>query len=244
MTLRPFIPMVVLALAACTANLPEEGAGAVPAVNDATTGGPLMYPQVDDNVRHDTLLVHTTFDLGDGTFVMVAEHIEGRRAGLRLYRYRTRADSSAEVIAVSSPGYDSETLFPMFFRHPADSNAWLVLANLGERESWGQKVFTLDQRGFTDQGFLDVAMPVVVDHGGGAEKRLMSIAGHARCSAVKDGVRITFACDKVHLYDDQRGKLDLEYAGHSVWYIIPAEGKAVLWVEGREHSIPELVPAS
>lgn len=228
----PGILALLSVLAACTGPVPQEPPA--PTVHEPEGSAPLSYPQVDDLLQHDTLLIQTTFDLGDGTWVMVASHVEERRAGLRLYRFRTLADNSAQVLAVSSPGYDSETLYPTFFRHPLDSMAWLVLANVGERDSWGQKVFTLDERGFRDHGFLDLAMPETGQEGEERGTRLRNIAPYARCSAEGGVLQVRFVCDSVYLYDDLRGGLDRVMPAGSVRYLVPQEGRAVLWVDGEE----------
>ena len=114
-------------------------------------------PGLDDNVKHDTLLIQTTFDLGDSTYLMVASHVEETREGIRLYRYRVKPDSSAEVLSWSKPGYDSSTMLPTFFRSPDASQGWLLLANMGERESWGQEVFWLKDGAFIHMGYLSMA---------------------------------------------------------------------------------------
>jgi hypothetical protein len=49
-------------------------------------------------------------------------------------------------------------MLPTFFEDPRASSGHIILANFGERESWGQKVLSLNE-GFTDLGFLDVAYP-------------------------------------------------------------------------------------
>ena len=102
---------------------------------------PIAYRAIEDNIQHDTLLIQTTFDLGDGSFIMVASNIDPSFEGIRLYRYRLTADSSVSMLAISPPAYDSWTMLPTFFG--ADSmrtDALWLLANFGERESWGQKL--------------------------------------------------------------------------------------------------------
>ena len=51
------------------------------------------------------------------------------------------------MMAISSPAYDSWTMLPTFF--PIDTarptDAMWVLANFGEKESWGQKLLWLDE---------------------------------------------------------------------------------------------------
>lgn len=197
------------------------------------------YRAVEDNVRHDTLLIQTTFDLGDGSFVMVASHRDEKFEGLRLYRYRPKADSSAEVIAISSPAYDSWTMLPSFFGSDSTQTSDLrVLANFGERESWGQKLIRLDGGGFHDLGFIDAAIPERVVEDGLAVLKRRPIAPHARLEFVGDSTWIRFACDSVFLYDDQRGGYDLVLPAAKVKYLSAPEGLS-LWVNEVKREVKQ-----
>lgn len=196
-----------------------------PATNKGPVGfsGTTPFTRVEfkalpDNIRHDTLLVQTTFDLGDGSFVMVASNVNETFEGLRLYRYTLLPDSNARVIAHSRPAFDSWTMFPTFFRAPDDPKALIVLANFGEKQSWGQKVMRLDSSGFHDIGFLDVGRPERVTEGDSSTTRVASIAPHTIISARQDGLWFTFDCDSLHVYDDLRGGLDVIIASKRVAY--------------------------
>lgn len=218
----PLHLILVLCFIACKA--PEQEPG---------PGSPLPMAVADDNVRHDTLFVQVTFDLGDGTHLMVASHMEERFEGLRLYRYIARADSSAEILATSSPAYDSWTMLPTFFRDPQDSLSLVLLANLGEKESWGQKVLRLGPSGFDDLAFLDVAFPERVREDGTHILKRRNIAPYVRCLPEQDGLRFSFACDSVHLYDDLHGGLDMMVPAERIHYTwTPAEG-LTLWYQGK-----------
>ena len=208
--------------------------------NDTSFVGlsPLSMQQVEDNVQHDTLLVQVTFDLKDGSYLMAASNREERFEGLRLYRYRALPDSSAEVLATSAPAYDSWTMLPTFFA--ADSNStddlWL-LVNFGERESWGQKLMRLTGEGFKDCGFLDAALPVRVTDEEGARTKRGNIAPFARLEFVGDSTWIRFACDSVHLYDDQRGGLDRNVPASTVRFLhAPDEGLS-LWLNDEKRMV-------
>lgn len=192
---------------------------------------PIELPQLEDNVRHDTLLIQTTFAMGDGTFLMVASHMDDTFEGLRLYHYRTLPDSNAEVLHVSPPGYDSWTMFPTFFHDPRDGQGWIILANLGEKGSWGQKVFHLDDHGFEDLGFLDVAFAETIDGG----ERLGNVARRTRIEAEGDALVFRFDARLLHLYDDLRGGLDTALPGMDVSYRWSPESGMVLWVKGAAH---------
>jgi hypothetical protein len=203
----------------------------IPAV--AEHGAPVPFRLVDDNVKHDTLLIQVTFDLGDGTHLMVASHMEETFEGLRLYHYKARPDSTPHMLAVSSPAYESWTMLPTFFHHPLDSGTYVLLTNWGERESWGQKVFAFDEQGFHDLCFLDVAHPVQLMDEDGVRRKLMNVGPYVRCMPDGEALRFTFACDSVYLYDDLAGTLDSVVPAPWVEYSwSPAEG-LLLWYQGE-----------
>lgn len=194
------------------------------------------YPALEDNVKHDTLLIQTTFDMGDGTCVMVASAVEDTFEGLRLYRYRARPDSSAEVIAVSSPAYDSWTMLPRFFGRDstATDDLW-VLANFGEKESWGQKLLRLDTA-FHDLAFMDAARPERVLEDDTLRLKRRDIAPYVRFETHGDTLWFRFACDSVYLYDDQAGGYDRILPAASVRYTWDPSG-LLLWVNGEPRPV-------
>lgn len=187
------------------------------------------FPQVPDNVKHDTLAVQITIDLQDGTHLMVAANAEETFEGLALYRYRARPDSSADVLARSAPAYDSWTMFPTFFREPGGNGPLLVFANFGEKQSWGQKVMRLDSAGFTEVCFLEVALPVRVAEPDTSYLKRESIAPHLRAF----GDTLEFACDSIYLYDDGAGGRDRIVPARNARYVI-GRGRSVLYLEGRQ----------
>lgn len=199
---------------------------------------PWPFAQVEDNLRHDTLLIQTTFDLSDGTFLMVAGHVDGTFEGLRLYRYRFAPDSSAEMLAISPPGYDSWTMLPTFF--PVDTaapdDALWVLANFGEKESWGQKVMVLDWE-FSDLGFMDVALPERIMEDDTLRLKRRNIAPSMRYLEAGDTAVWLFACDSVYLYDDQAGTFDQVLAAERVRYTFHRNEGLALWVDGRKRLV-------
>lgn len=199
---------------------------------------PHSFPQIDDNVRHDTLLIQTTFDMGDSTFIMVAGNVQDTFEGLRLFRYRFAKDSTVEMLAVSTPAYDSWTMLPTFFPldtvHPADAN-W-ILANFGEKESWGQKVLLLDYA-FMDAGFMDVALPERVMEDDTLRLKRRNVAPFMRYSEHGDTAVWLFACDSVYLYDDQEGHPDQVLHAARLRYTFEANEGLALWVDGRKRPV-------
>lgn len=197
---------------------------------------PLAFNVVDDNLHHDTLLTQVTFDMGDGSFVMVASNVEETFEGLRLYHYRLAADSTVNMLAVSKPGYDSWTMLPTFF--PADTSGgdmW-ILANIGERESWGQKLMRFGS-GFADMGFLDAALPERVMEDDTLRLKRRNIGPSMRASEHNDTTYFRFTCDSVFLYDDQAGAYDVVYDAQHVFFTFQRSEGLALWVNGQKRQV-------
>ena len=229
MSFRIVLPFAQFLVACGEALAPEEQI-AVP-----TGQEPLLVPMVEDNVQDDTLVVQVTFDLEDGTHLLVAGNQQETFEGLRLYHYRARPDSTMEVLARSSPGYDSWTMLPTCFR-PGPGDDLLLLANFGERQSWGQKVMRLGPEGFTDLGFLDVAVPereVLPDT---TLLKLGNAGAVARVAGGWDDLRITFTADSLFLYDDLRGGVDRTLPADRVTCRL-REGRVFLIVDGEEREV-------
>lgn len=198
------------------------------------------FPIVDDNVHHDTLAVQVTFGMPNGRYMMVASNMEDTFEGLRLIHYALGPDSTADVRAVSPPAYDSWTMLPTFFRDPGDPGHYFILANFGEKQSWGQKLLWLDHK-FTDLGFLDVALPTRTTEGDTACLKRENIAPFARIRGSRHEAVISFACDSVFLYDDQRGGTDRVVPSRSIRYLFSERDGLRLWIDGQV--VPVKVPA-
>lgn len=229
--MRPWTIVLWLAAASC-----GPGDRSVSGDQRVVAGRPpLELPIVADNLKHDTLLIQVTLGLPDSTYLMVAGHVEETFDGLRLQRYRFRSDSSLEVMATSSPAYDSWTMLPTCFAidtaRPADA-LW-VLANFGEKESWGQKVMLLD-RSFMDAGFMEVALPERVSEDDTVRLKRRNVAPFMRYNELADTAVWLFACDSVYLYDDQAGQLDQVVHASRLRYTFEANEGLALWVDGRK----------
>ncbi len=186
---------------------------------------------VPDNVKHDTLLIQVTFDLGDGTFVMVASNVEETRDGLRLYLYRPEPDSSADVIASSKPGYDSYTMFPTFFSTDKPEDGLVLLTNMGEKQSWGQEAFWLKDQRFNHLGFLDVAVRDWRTTGDTVQQWRTSIAERTLVSGGNGLFEFAFTGDSLQLYDDLQGHQEVMFPANAVRYKA-SNGKAELLING------------
>ena len=199
---------------------------------------PWPFAVLDDNIAHDTLLIQTTLDLGDSTYLMVASNVEETFEGLRLYRYRFTADSAVEMMAISPPAYDSWTMLPTCF--PLDtahrSDVMWVLANFGEKESWGQKVFLMDWN-FMDAGFMHVALPERVMEEDTLRLKRRNVAPQMRYSERGDTAVWRFACDSVYLYEDGAGATDVVLAAPRVRYTFHRDQGLVLWVDGQARPV-------
>lgn len=231
---------LALLFAACG---PGEEPSTPPAVKGQTTpeaGAPLSFPLVEDDLRHDTLLIQVTFDLGDGTHLMVASNVDETFEGVRLYHYRARPDSSAEVLHVSAPGYDSWTMLPTIFGEGTGLGGKWVLANFGERESWGQKLMWYDD-GFHGRGFMDVAVPERITDGDTIRLKRGNIAPHMRMHVLGDTIAFTFTCDSVYVYDDHRGGLDRTLPGSRLRYTWHPSMGLEFWIDGDRRAVKDPV---
>ena len=65
------------------------------------------------------LLVQVTFDLGDGTFMMVASNVQENRDVCGSMHYRPTADSAAQVITSSKTGGTTSPLPHLLPHHAA-----------------------------------------------------------------------------------------------------------------------------
>ena len=199
---------------------------------------PLELPVIPDHLRHDTLLIQVTLGFPDSSYLMVAGHVEETFDGLRLYRYRFGQDSTVEYMATSAPAYDSWTMLPTCFAidtlRPADA-LW-VLANFGEKESWGQKVMLLDHA-FMDVGFMEVALPERVLEDDTLRLKRRNVAPHMRYSEHGDTAIWLFACDSVFLYDDQAGLMDQVIHASQLRYTYEVTEGLALWVNGRKRTM-------
>lgn len=229
-------PMALFALliTACTGT-PEEKKAA-PTVEHGA--GPVVFEALDDNIRHDTLLIQTTFNMGDSTYLMVAGNVEPKFEGIRLYRYQLLPDSNAHVLAYSNGAYDSWTMLPTFFSIPDPPGTYLILANFGERESWGQKLIYMDST-FTDLGFLDVAYPEHITESDSSYLKRTNLAPYGRLALHSDTAVFTFDCDSIFLYDDMAGHNDLIVPAHSIRYTYHPETGLMLWRNGHGRAVKQ-----
>ena len=230
----------LMALASCGPSSSNEPVAETPTKGYAAlqAASPFTFRQFDQNVYHDTLLVQTTFDLGDSSYIMVASNVTETFEGLRLYRYQFKPDSAVEMMAVSSPAYDSWTMLPTFFPLETavpDDGMW-VLANFGEKESWGQKVMLLDGE-FSDHGFMDVARPERVMEDDTLRIKRRNVGPDVRYEEKGDTAIFHFACDSVYLYDDQAGQLDQVIAAGRLRYTFQVDEGLALWIDGRKRLV-------
>jgi hypothetical protein len=222
-------------LAACGSPAPETTTTPTIMVHGAK---PAELATVDDNIRHDTLLIQTTFAMGDSTYVMVASHVEPKFEGVRLYRYTLLPDSNARILSYSNGAYDSWTMLPTFFPIPDPPGTYLVLANFGERESWGQKLIYMDST-FTDLGFIDLAFPERITEGDTAYMKRTNIAPYGRLALHNDTAVFTFECDSLFLYDDMAGHNDLIVPANTVRYTYHPDTGLELWRDGQRRAVKQ-----
>lgn len=236
--MRHYAPIVMLAMLAACSTPGNEPVKDPPmpldtAFNNATAYRPIALPNLPDNVRDDTLLIITTQQLENGLFVMAARNVEETREGLRLYLYRPRPDSTADVLAHSMPAYDSQSMLPSYFATDDSTDGIIILANYGERESWGQKVFWLKDRQFIDLGWLDVTERSMRSRADSSFQKRISIAPRVQVKG-KDGLfQFTFSGDSVQLFDDLRGNQEVMVPANRIAYRYNGE-ELILMLDGQD----------
>ena len=191
----------------------------------------LDLPILPDNVRHDTLLVHTTYDLGEGFFLMAAQNNNYNKEGIRLYLYRPNADSSAEILAWSKPGYDSETMLPTFFTDGNKADGLVIIANMGERQSWGQEAFWLKDQRIQSLGFIDLAVREWKTVDDSTYQFRTSIAPRTSVRGANGVFEFSFTGDSLQLYDDLQGHSEVMLPASAMRYRY--DGGWTLWINGK-----------
>jgi len=237
MNTSPLLLLAAATLAACSSPEQPKSARGNAALDsafaDAKTYKLLDLPNLDDNVHNDTLLIYTTHAMGNGLFVMAARNVEDTREGLRLYLYRPRPDSSADVLAVSKPAYDSYTMLPTYFTTGDTADGIIILANYGERESWGQNVFLLKDDQFKDLGWLDVAERGWKTQDDSTFQWRDNIAPQVKVKGEDGRFAFTFKGDSVQLYDDLQGHKEVMLPTDHIAYHYDGT-QMVLMVDGEE----------
>lgn len=200
---------------------------------------PAALVAVDDNIRHDTLLIQTTFDMGDSTYVMVASHVEPTSEGVRLYRYTLLPDSNARILSYSNGAYDSWTMLPTFFPIPDPPGTYLVLAKspanakAGTEISHGQHLHgpRLHRCGLSER----------ITEGDSAFMKRTNIAPYGRLALHNDTAVFTFECDSLFLYDDMAGHNDLIVPAHTIRYTYHPDTGLELWRDGQRRAVKQPV---
>ena len=229
------ILLLIPLLAACTSRdrKPTEATsiGATGPLVNAKTYVLKDLPNLDENVRNDTLVIYTTHDLGNGEFVMAGKNAEDKREGLRLVLYKPLPDSSAEVLAVSKPAYDSEVMLPTYFGTADTSDGTIILANYGGLESWGQNVFWIKDHRFIDLGWLDVAERGWKTRMDSLQQWRTNIAPFTAVHGADGQFEFTFSGDSLQLFDDLEGGTEVMFPANRIRYRYDGHGM-VLLVDG------------
>jgi len=231
--------LVALSIASCTGGETKEavsGTSELPASSTLPAWNRWDLPILPDNVRHDTLLVHTTYDLGEGLFLMAAQNNDYNREGIRLYLYRPKADSSAQILAWSKPGYDSETMLPTFFTNGNKADGLVIIANMGERQSWGQEAFWVKDDKINSLGFLNVAVREWRTMDDSTYQFRTSIAPRTVVHGSDGTFDFTFTGDSLQLYDDLQGNMEVMLPASAVRYQFLNVLR--LWLNGKPVEAP------
>lgn len=191
-------------------DLPEE------IIEDAYERIALM--PIEDHFELDSILIHNTYELSEGQFMMVSRSTEESFEGLQMHLY-TLKDSLPIISASSTPAYDSWIYLPTFFISP-DQQDTLLMAEIGERESWGARLLRIEDGAFVDLGFIDIAI-----RGSKFDEELetdvlflKSVAPNTTIRSQSEILFVSFGPESVHIYDDQKGNADTLYPADQVKY--------------------------
>lgn len=246
MHLRLLMALLALSMSACGSADPtttdESASTQAPARQDMTAkadkrikGLPQFdsefikvdYTEVDLDPGNDSLWYHLVLDIPGDAHLAVAQPLqESNRRGVRMQLLLADTDTSFRALTESSPGYDSAMLFPTFF---VDAHGrHIILADTGERESWGQKVYLLDQGVFTDLGFIDVGLPMQGPDNADADADIIpkNIAPVVRLDLDgKGGIDFRFETEEIILFDDTQGHLDTLVRAKDYLYNLSKRGR-------------------
>jgi|GEM_PF-6889520 len=185
------------------------------------------FPEVDVDPGNDSLWYHLVLDIPGDKWLAVAQPTnENNRRGIRMQLMSMNVDSTFSVHTESSPGYDSAKLFPTFFKDA--QGRLIILADTGERQSWGQKVYLLNNERFEDLGFLDVGTVAYTEEDGQQILAPTTIAERVTIEQTKKGLEFRFSGKDLVLFDDGKGNLDTIIDASSICYRLNKRGKFTL----------------
>jgi len=186
---------------------------------------PVSYTELELDPGNDSLWYHLVLDIpGDLDFAIAQPTEETNRFGIRFQLLDNKADGTFECKGESSPAYDSAKLFPTFFKNQAGQH--IILADTGEKVSWGQKVYLLDNGTFYDLGFIDMG---TVDYATNLESDSLelspqSIAPRLKIEDSKKGLEFRVDGETMVLYDNGKGKLNQVVSCNKWHYLLNKKG--------------------
>lgn len=165
----------------------------------------------------DSIIYHICYALDETTVIAVAQPMEDSFEGVRL-QLLSRKNNKVKLIDSSSPGYDSPMLFPTFFRN--EDGQYFILANTGENDSWGVKVYSLIDNQFSDVGFIDMAVleKRQFPDDNGRMERYTNISKNTNIINENGMLTFTFNGNKLILFDDNNGKHDVKFKASDYYY--------------------------
>ena len=107
----------------------------------------------------------------------------------------------------------------------------MILANMGERESWGQEAFWLKDGRFISLGWLNVAQRDWKTVDDSLQQWRTNIAPRATVHGGNGAFLIGFSGDSLQLYDDLQGHLEVTLPSNRLRYRC-TEGQAELLIDG------------
>ncbi len=201
-------------------------------VNVPPISGPLelvTFEELDLDPGNDSLWYHLVIDIPGQQHLAIAQATaETNRNGIRMQLLTMNADSTFSCNAESSPGYDSSKMFPTFYQNK--TGQLLILCDTGERDSWGQKIYLLDNGRFYDIGFIDAGTVHYTENSDSGEMELSpkTIASNVKISHDFDGIRFDFDTEEFILFDDGHDNLNQQVKGKDWRYTYSNDGQWTL----------------
>lgn len=161
---------------------------------------------------------HIVFQLDEHYSLAVAQPSEDNFEGVRLQLIKQKKNGQHKVVNESSPGYDSAMLYPTFFK--SDEGEYIILANMGVQDSWGNKVFSLIKNQIDDLGYIDMATTKrreFPDENGNMSSAA-NIAEVTKITNVSGELRFDFEGDKLLLFKDDSGNHDIKFQSGDYYY--------------------------
>ena len=181
---------------------------------------PIQLEEAEIPPTPDSSFVYqVVFQIETNLFLAVAQPTKLDREGVRLQLIEKKGDNKFKLLGSSSPAYDSPMLFPNFFKN--DLGQIIIMANMGEEESWGAKVYYIGGKKIKDIGFVDIANVErrQFPKEDGSMESYRPIVPSTKITSNNSGLTFSFEGKKMVLYDDLNGNLEVIFSKGEYEYL-------------------------